>query len=393
MTEKYNSTLKFSLTSLWVFGGTFVGSITLLWTFIEPYGGLCKLPFFQNYADCENNISLPYFLLILIALVLAVFVEIIRQMISYRCNLVALIKEVEESEKANLTLFGTIEKDEITNFLTSEQIEKDFTLKHLKLNVRSKIFVDNFFTLCVWLGLYEKDNESYRPKAYLSPFFVKSVYSGISKSVQLFHGVTLHEADAENAKMRILLKKIEELRISYGHATEPIRFINSSIVLIKALDESHMAKFLLQHNTAWRGGYYWWIGGIQELKDKNAIDCAIRELNEELGLRQSNIRHLKFEGVATENTISDRIGVLTNYSYNIFTVTLKDTDKVSQIFKKETSIELPLSGFLVKRHLKWFSWDELRKNEDLKRDAGSILKFIEDKKLYLDSISTEQILK
>lgn len=158
------------------------------------------------------------------------------------------------------------------------------------------------------------------------------------------------------ASLARILFEIEDFRVkSSGGASHaiPIRTILSSLVLIKgSLNDTPV--FLMRWSDAW-GGYYWFIGGIQDISDTTAEICALREIREELGLLPTSIQQLSRLTTALDKRISSRQAVLTEYRYSIYGVALEDEcKKVSSIIDNEFFVGKSVGGgYPIQQRCRW----------------------------------------
>lgn len=177
-----------------------------------------------------------------------------------------------------------------------------------------------------------------------------------------------------------ILTRTEEFRIKAfgGIAKTPAaREVSSSLVLVKAMWATAPV-FLLRWSDAW-GGYFWFVGGIQEAADGSPEVCARRELKQELGLAESAVQLLVPVASVKDKRVSARLGVLTDYTYHLFSVAIDDDDtSAANLLTKEFAIEKTVGGgYQVCQKCEWLTWDEIKASPNLIQDAGEILRAIE----------------
>ncbi|WP_265947198.1 NUDIX hydrolase [Dechloromonas sp. A34] len=156
---------------------------------------------------------------------------------------------------------------------------------------------------------------------------------------------------------------------------EPVRKATSSLILIKARRGGEPV-FLLRWSDAW-GGYYWFVGGIQELNE-SADECAVRELNEELSVSTKCIRSMTKLLSVPDRRISSRMRVFTEYFYNVYSVALDDDGTCSALLIAEPVIQKTIKGgHPYNQRCKWHTWAEIKSSVSLMKDAGAVVQAIE----------------
>ncbi len=177
-------------------------------------------------------------------------------------------------------------------------------------------------------------------------------------------------------KLGNIIRSIEEFRILASGGFEKaaaIRNASSSLILIKA-KRSSAPVFLMRWSDAW-GGYFWFVGGIQDSNDSTAEICALRELREEIGLRDTAIQNLTRLTTVRDRRISSRQNVLTDYQYNLFSVAVDEScQSVGPITRAEFVVDKIVGGgHRVGQRCKWMTWQEIRSSQELVRDASEII--------------------
>lgn len=183
---------------------------------------------------------------------------------------------------------------------------------------------------------------------------------------------------AENDKLKRILREAESFRLGRsGSDSSASRCVESALVLIKAKSDGPDC-YLMQWSDAWGDrGYYWFIGGIREFKDRSIEECAYRELYEELGIERATIHGLTRIGTVTDRRLSERIGALTEYQYTVFAAVLNgSTQRVQELHRRESVTGTAVSWVPVGRRNRWHTWDEICASEDLQRDAGRVLELL-----------------
>ncbi|MEI8020378.1 MAG: NUDIX hydrolase [Schlesneria sp.] len=182
-------------------------------------------------------------------------------------------------------------------------------------------------------------------------------------------------ANPENAKMLAIVGKAEEYRgKKLGASATPSRFARSAIVLLKAKHPDG-DRFLLQFSQAWdREGYYWFIGGVMDPSDNDIIDCAYRELLEELGIERPMIHSLVPLRKVEDLRISARIGALTFYEYSLFSASLDSSrTRIKELHRMQFEEVRPVSWTTHKRQNRWHTWDEMLSIPGILRHAECIV--------------------
>jgi len=201
------------------------------------------------------------------------------------------------------------------------------------------------------------------------------------------------QKNPESQKLLTTLSSLEEYRFAKQGATaKASREIEAAIVLIKSKYRGS-DRYLMQHSSAWdENDYLWFLGGIKETSDNSMLDCAYRELSEELGLERSMITSLSILTEVSDRRISRRVGCLTDYKYSIFSVGLNPHEAlIKDIHKKEFSHNRSVSWASHNQENKWVTSSELLNSEELQRDAAGILDGL--KSFGLDAVPYSSNLK
>ncbi len=183
---------------------------------------------------------------------------------------------------------------------------------------------------------------------------------------------------AEAVQLGDVLEKIDNHRVQRSggvNVAKPIRSISSSLVLIKALKDGE-AVFLLRWSDAW-GGYYWFVGGIQE-DDESPEDCAKREMREEICIADSSVQSIAPFATVKDRRTSSRQRVLTEYSYTLYSASLDESDpSCASILKSEPVVsKIVGGGHCISQQCRWHTWAEIQACPRLSADAGAILNAI-----------------
>jgi ADP-ribose pyrophosphatase YjhB (NUDIX family) len=148
-------------------------------------------------------------------------------------------------------------------------------------------------------------------------------------------------------------------------------------VLLKALKNNEEV-FLLRWSEAWdSNGFFWFTGGIQDSLE-SSTDCAKRELKEEINLDPFAIKTLTKFACAYDKRISERLHVVTSYTYSIFCVSIDEQNtSISPILHSEFSVPKFRGGHQLNQKCKWFTWDEIKQSQELNRHAAGIIEVID----------------
>lgn len=181
-------------------------------------------------------------------------------------------------------------------------------------------------------------------------------------------------------KLGYILRLLEEHRIAASgglSVVAPLRKVQSSLVLIKAKSENGDL-YLLRWSESW-GGYYWFVGGLQSGSDANPDECARRELKEKLGLGRAAIQALTRLTSVDARRVSERLHFLTDYHHTLYCVALNDdSPEAKRMLKKAFTVNQSVgSGHQVQIKCKWSSWEAITAMEDLRKNAGEVLRAIE----------------
>jgi 8-oxo-dGTP pyrophosphatase MutT (NUDIX family) len=225
------------------------------------------------------------------------------------------------------------------------------------------------------------ENGQLRPVSERAGLFLRILSDSASKNIPLCGDWKAEGTQNDSARhLGEIIEKMEEFRISASGgvlSTSTLREVSSSLVMLKAMKASEPV-FLMRWSDAW-GGYFWFIGGVQESSDSTAEACAQRELNEELGLVAPAIQHLAKIISVTDRRISVRQHVLSDYEYNLFSVAIDEASPSgAALLRSEFSFPITVKGgYQVSQKCKWFTWDEIRKSPNLLKDAGEIVRAID----------------
>lgn len=228
--------------------------------------------------------------------------------------------------------------------------------------------------------LAENGGDIAQPTSERAAAFLRSMADSAENSFSFAGNWTAKgKQNSEAIHLGEILEKIEQHRISQSGGlakAKPMRSIASSLVLVKSTCAG-IPVFLLRWSDAW-GGYYWFVGGIQE-PGESAEDCAARELREEIGIDTFAIQSLPQVATAKDRRISGRQQVLTEYTYNLFSVGLDEHhDSCKKLICTQPSIPKTVGGgYSITQKCKWHTWDEIKASPELARDAQEIIKAIE----------------
>lgn len=231
------------------------------------------------------------------------------------------------------------------------------------------------------LRLLAMQNGKLEPVSERAELFLKMLAMSANSNVTI-----LGEWKAEGSQNTMakdlgeILLKIENFRITECggiRGTPAVRTVSSSLILLKAKGMNEPV-FLMRWSDAW-GGYYWFVGGIQEGSDGTPEKCAERELKEELGLLKIHIQHLTCLKTANDKRISSRLCILTEYSYNLFVIAVDESyQEVQALLQSEFDFPTFKSGHRLSQRCKWLKWSEIKSSPELNRDAGEIIRTLDD---------------
>lgn len=185
--------------------------------------------------------------------------------------------------------------------------------------------------------------------------------------------------NVEASRLGEILERIEQHRIDESGGVskaKAMRTTASSLILVKS-SCGGVPVFLMRWSGAW-GGYYWFVGGIQE-SGESAEACGKREMREEIGIDAHAIQSLTQIATAKDRRISGRQHALTDYTYNLFSVCLDEGhESCKKLACKQPSITKTVGGgYPINQQCKWFTWDEIKASPELTRDANEIIMAIE----------------
>lgn len=235
------------------------------------------------------------------------------------------------------------------------------------------------------------------PISERAQLFIKSL-SLTAKHGFSFAGDWRAEGSQNAAAIQLgeILGRIENYRIQSSggiQQAESVRTIASSLVIIKAVKGGEAA-FLMRWSDAW-GGYYWFLGGIQDESDVTPDVCAKREICEELGVPASIIQHLTLMLCVNDKRVSSRLHFLTTYQYNIFAAGIDESNAASsRIMHEEFEVtKAAPGGHTIRQKCKWMTWREISSSPELLRDASVILAGLERFGVQKVPLSVQQSLQ
>ncbi|MES2793897.1 MAG: NUDIX domain-containing protein [Planctomycetota bacterium] len=228
------------------------------------------------------------------------------------------------------------------------------------------------------LGLFYIDgNGLVSPVSERAHAFTSCIALSLKEGTHLFGDWSaVGHKNPQSQNLRAILGKAEGFRVTkLGKHATPTRNARSAIALIKAKHRDG-DRFLLQMSHAWEpDGYYWFIGGVMDPGDKNIVECACRELLEELRLERPMIQSVVPLRTVDDFRISARIGALTSYEYTLCSVVLDPSrTRVKEIHRMEHDDEIPVSWTTGRRQNRWHTWEEILTSPGIRRNASCILK-------------------
>lgn len=280
--------------------------------------------------------------------------------------------EISEPEEILLSEFcikvGTLSEPEKVEILFPDLKGKAGELNHL-LSLA-------YFFKNIGIVKIDKDNRLL-PVSDVAGAFVSLLGVHIKEKVDFIGGWNEHGMENPKAQIpRTVLKSIESHRISeIGiEKASPVRNVKSSIILIKAQSEDGKDVYLTQKSNAWGSDYYWFVGGIREDSDSSDEDCAYRELSEELDLTRADINTLTHICSISDKRVSERLGILTGYTYEVFHAQLDaNSEKVSSFCCLDPIIETHHGMAKLERVNKWKSWVDIENDPNMKAHAPTLV--------------------
>lgn len=368
---------KFRLKSLKLFFITFLGVFGVIWLLIEPLG----FNTIFGEAVYKTYTWQIYFGLLVVAITIAICAEIINRLIRYTEHMRRMISLIKNQGSTFNNFENQINKKRIAEVLSNIASEG---YNEEKLTPYERVFVRNLFIFFNWLRLTATVNNQHKSANELIKLNTQPNVDSDIGNLPLPAGFIRSNKIPLNGEISNYQKQIETTD------AETIQTATSSMVLIKARDKNNIDHFLLQYSKSWHGGYYGFIGGIKEATDIDEIAAAQRELNEELGIEPQHISSLDFIGIGEESRASGHLGISTKYQYHVYLLQLNYSDELDYLFKLKNKIALPFQQDQTKHKIKWMSWDELKNDSDLRRDASSVLDLIQEKGIHKSGISTEE---
>jgi 8-oxo-dGTP pyrophosphatase MutT (NUDIX family) len=148
----------------------------------------------------------------------------------------------------------------------------------------------------------------------------------------------------------------------------PSRRTKAALALIRA-DLVGEPRFIMISSPTWeRSGPWWFPGGAQRSQDSGDLrNTVVREACEELALDPDNIRQPHSRGRCSERRLSKRVGLFTDYNYEIFAVQLKQLLPALRVVEGRIQTEERLE------HFKWLPWNEILNSPFLSADASCII--------------------
>jgi 8-oxo-dGTP pyrophosphatase MutT (NUDIX family) len=201
----------------------------------------------------------------------------------------------------------------------------------------------------------------------------------------------------ERRRLRELIRHMEQNRVdlakSKGRSPRVGRDVESALIIIKA-EFSGEECILMQWSESWGrrtgdgratadSGYYWFIGGMMEPADGGSLlRCAAREVGEEVGIDPADVQlFAQALFTHTDVRVSRRVGLYSKLVYHIFGATLRLSPAVSQIIQlkwtRELSVHTPHGVGTIPRQMRWRTWQEIKADPLLRKDAGGIVDELE----------------
>lgn len=173
---------------------------------------------------------------------------------------------------------------------------------------------------------------------------------------------------ADVSRRRALLAAVEQSRALRTGPLGAVRFATSVIVLVtSAIDDDR--RLLTHLSSAWGQPYDWFIGGIVEPEDDSLEAAARREFWEETGIGSDRITAMRYLDTVHDNRTSERLGVRTNYTYEIFHCSLGTTVTLPY---PAGEVTITIDGKTSIGRLSWLSAQDLASSDDLARDAPEL---------------------
>src|SRR5262249_36934460 len=141
-------------------------------------------------------------------------------------------------------------------------------------------------------------------------------------------------------------------------------------------DITGVPHFLMLKSDRWNSaGAWWFVGGTEEEQDNGSLEKTVRrEMREEMCLVDEDILEIKSLKSVKDLRISKRLGVYTDFEYQIFSVQLSQTsDRVRQFFSPAPKVTVYYAKATREHEFGWLKWDELLQNADLIQDAQPII--------------------
>jgi len=167
-----------------------------------------------------------------------------------------------------------------------------------------------------------------------------------------------------------------------------MRQVTAALAIIRAhLERDYLSGqtptesvFLVQRSATWGG--YWFPGGIAEVQDCGDHQrTLLRELEEELALTKADILELSYLFGIKDQYWSQRVKVMTQYQYEVFSVRLgSESTKVKTLLRHEfelRSLEGSSGHKRLRTPYRWCTWSELVEDRGLQRYGRSILKSLD----------------
>lgn len=173
---------------------------------------------------------------------------------------------------------------------------------------------------------------------------------------------------ADVSRRRALLAAVEQSRALRTGPLGAVRFATSVIVLVtSAIDGDR--RLLTHLSSAWGQPYDWFIGGIVEPEDDSLEAAARRELWEEAGIESDQVTSMRHLDTVHDNRTSERLGVRTKYTYEIFHCSLGTTVTLPY---SAGEVTITIGGKTSIGRLSWLSAQDLAASPDLARDAPEL---------------------
>lgn len=240
------------------------------------------------------------------------------------------------------------------------------------------------------LQLVEVSNDGIvSARADLATYFVRSLGLHLQQQVDLIGGWDEQgHDDVQAQRARSFVRLVEEHRSATQPNPLPVRQATVAIVLIKSITAGEHL-YLMQFSRSW-GEYFWFVGGyLEPNKDSTPVDCAYRELREELAVELPAVISLQPVAEVSDVRISKRLGLLTDYRYHVFHAVLRSDDaRVQQLWQREFTLR---SSGHQDRQNRWMTWDQIEAQPELQANVSPLLNALREKAAPLTASFNEPI--